>query len=241
MSRGALKLAVVAVIGIFFGIFLTAAVMAFLPNDGTAPSVYDDFRWSSISDGFWHVNADGGSAAIVNGILTMSGAQLEMDHLMQTDPNKTVMVAKVRGVQFYKFAIGVGTYHGGTVSLEFDNDGFRCGRGTDSGWQVDDMKLWTKPPMNKWFILKLSVVNPYPGITKLPAHPKKPVTLTCSVWTPSGKRVAYDQPTNPVPNTRYPGIDEIYMRTWDSHNQYQVDWVYAGPPSGDPTRGFGPD
>jgi hypothetical protein len=236
MNRVALRVIVIGLIGLLLGVFAAAVAFAFVPNPGSAPSVYDDFRWSSISNGFWHVNEDGGQAAIVNGILTMGGAQTELDHMIQTDPNKTVMVAKVRGLSFYKFAVGLGTYHGGTVSLEFDNDGFRCGRGTDNGWMVDDMKLWKTPPTRQWFYLWLSVFNPYPGVTNLPIKPKKPVTLTCAVYDTSGHRIAYDRPMVPPPNTRYPGIDEMYMRTWDVHNRYQVDWVYAGPASGDPLR-----
>lgn len=239
MSRSAMRVIAIGAIGLLLGIFATAAALAFVPNQGSPPSVYDDFRWSSISNGFWHVNEDGGQAAIVDGILTLSGAQVEMDHMIQTDPNKTVIVARVRGEQLYKFALGVGSYHGGTVSLEFDNDGFRCGRGTDTGWTVDDMKLWTKPPTGQWFYLRVSVWNPYPGVTNLPPKPKHPIVLTCSVYDSIGRRIAYDKPLHPPSNMRYPGIDEIYLRTWDYHNRYQVDWVYAGPPSADPTRSFG--
>jgi hypothetical protein len=174
----------------------------------------------------------------VNGILTLQGAQTEMDHMFQTDPNKTVMVAKVRGLSFYKFDIALGSYHGNTVSLEFDNDGFRCGRGTDNGWTVDDMKLWTTPPTGKWFFLKLSIVNPYPNVVNLPIKPAKSVPLTCSVYDAAGHRIAYDKPTEPPTNLRYPGVDQISLRTWDTHNKYQVDWVYAGPEAADPTRSF---
>lgn len=239
MNRTALRVAALVLIGLLLGVFVEAAVFAVVPSAGEPPSVYDDFRWSSISNGFWHVNEDGGYAAIVNGTLTMSGAQTEIDHLLQTDPNKTVIVAKVRGLSLYKFALGLGSYHGGTVSLEFDNDGFRCGRGTDAGWTVDDMKLWKIPPTGKWFYLRVLVENPYPGITKLPPKPKNPVVLTCSVFDSAGRRIAYDRPLNPPSNIRYPGIDEIYLRTWDYNNKYQVNWVYAGPVSGDPTRSFG--
>ncbi len=239
MSRAALRVVVIVLIGLLLGVLVEAAVFAFIPNRGDPPSVYDDFRWSSISNGYWHVNEDGGNAAIVDGILTLSGAQTEMDHLLQTDPNKTVMVAKVRGLSMYKFALGLGSYHGGTVSLEFDNDGFRCGRGTESGWMVDDMKLWKTPPIGKWFYLRVSVFNPYPGVTNLPIKPKKSIVLTCTVYDSSGRRIAYDRPVDPPSNIRYPGIDEVYLRTWDNHNRYQVHWVYAGPVSGDPTRFFG--
>lgn len=236
MSRAVLRVLIIGVIGVLIGVFLTAVAAAFVPNPGSAPSVYDDFRWSSISNGFWHVNEDGGQAAIVDGILTLSGAQAEMDHRIQTDPNRTVIVARVRGLKFFKFALGLGSYHGGTVSLEFDNDGFRCGRGTDNGWQVDDMKLWKTPPTGTWYYLKVAVWNPYPGVTTLPIKPKKAVVLTCSVYDTSGHRVAFNRPRKPPTNIRYPGIDEIYLRTWDTHNRYEVDWVYAGPESGDPTR-----
>jgi hypothetical protein len=58
------------------------------------------------------------------------------------------------------------------------------------------------------------------------------------VYDAKGNLVTRDQARKPPSNARYPGVDEIYLRTWDSHNKYQVDWVYAGPPSGDPTRAF---
>jgi hypothetical protein len=238
MSRDVLRWLAIGIIGVLLGAFATTAVAAFVPNRGSPPSLYDDFRWSSISNGFWHVNVDGGTAAIVDGILTLEGAQAELDHRIQTDPNKTVIVARVRGLSFYKFALGLGSTAGGTVSLEFDNDGFRCGRGTDSGWTVDDMKLWTTPPKGQWFYLKVSVWNPYPGVVTLPIKPKRHVVLTCSVYDGSGHRIAFDRPTKPPSNMRYPGIDEAYLRTWDADNRYQVDWVYAGPVSGDPTRSF---
>jgi hypothetical protein len=152
----------VALIALFVGIAVHAAYAAFLPAPGSSPSIYDDFNWSSISNGYWHVNVDGGTAEIRDGILTISGHQTELDRRIQTDPNHTVMVAKVRGLSFFKFGMGLGSYHGGTVSLEFDNDGFRCGRGTDNGWMVDDMKIWTTPPTDQWFYLKVSITNPYP-------------------------------------------------------------------------------
>jgi hypothetical protein len=41
-------------------------------------------------------------------------------------------------------------------------------------------------------------------------------------------------PKTPPPNAHYVSFDEVFMRTWDSPNEYQVDWFYAGPPSGNP-------
>jgi hypothetical protein len=48
--------------------------------------------------------------------------------------------------------------------------------------------------------------------------------------------IARSVPTDPPPNTNYAALDEAFMRTWDSGNKYQIDWVYAGPASGDPLR-----
>lgn len=238
MSRATLRVVIIGLIGVLLGVFAAAVAFAFVPGPGNAPSVYDDFRWSSISNGFWHVNEDGGQATIVNGIMTLAGAETEVDHAFQTDPYRTVMVAKVRGLSFYKFDIALGSYHGNTVSLEFDNDGFRCGRGTDNGWTVDDMKLWKTPPTGKWFYLKLSLVNPYPNVVNLPTKPAKSVPVTCTVYDASGHQVAHDVAIHPPSNLRYPGVDQMSMRTWDNNNKYQVDWVYAGPVAGDPTRSF---
>lgn len=241
MSRSLLQGISVALIFLFIGVASAAAVLAYLPEGGSPPAVFDDFKWSSTANGFWHVNPVGGSAAIEHSLLTLSGGSVELDRRLQTDPNETVVLAKVRGLHFHKFGVGLGAYHAGTLALEYDDDGVKCGRGTDYGWQVDIMKPWTTPPVNQWMYLKLAVTNPYPNPKDLQRVEKlgdvrklKPVTMTCSMYDASGHLLASSTPKDPLPNAHYVALDEVYMRTWDRGNRYQVDWVYAGPPSGSP-------
>lgn len=235
-----LQIVIIAVIFLFVGVASASAFFEILPDPGSGPSIYDDFNWSSTANGYWHQNAYGATARIADSILTLSGHMIELDRRVQTDPNETVIVAKVRGISFHKFSLGIGVYHAGTVGLEFDNDGVKCGRGTDNGWQVDVMKAWTKPPVNQWFYLAVDVINPYPNPATIPQDSTtlKPITLRCSIWNSAGRLVSTDVASNPVPNTHYIALDEAYMRTWDSGNDYQVDWFYAGPPSGNPARLF---
>lgn len=235
-----LPIVIIAIIFLFVGVASASAFFAFLPDPGSSPSIYDDFNWSSTANGYWHQNAYGATARIENSLLTLTGDSIELDRRVQTDPYETVIIAKVRGIQFHKFSLGIGIYHAGTVGLEFDNDGVKCGRGTDQGWQIDIMKAWTKPPVNQWFYVAVDVKNPYPNPATMPQNETdiKPVTLRCSMWDSAGHLVATDIASNPVPNTHYVALDEAYMRTWDSGNLYQIDWFYAGPPSGNPGRRF---
>ena len=237
MRRPLVQSAVVGLIALFLGVAGTAAVLAYIPDPGSTPSIYDDFNWSSIGNGFWHVNAIGAGAEIKNGLLTLSGHSVELDHRLQTDPAVTVAAAKVRGLTFHRFGLGLGVYHSGTVALEFDNEGLKCGRGTDFGWRVDVMKSWTTPPIGQWFILKVKVTNPYPteaeqkAVAHLDAARLKPVTVQCSVYDSAGHLISTLTPTDPEPNAHYNALDEAYLRTWDSGNKYQLDWFYAGPPT----------
>lgn len=238
MTRPVLQAVVLAAIFLFLGVAVAMAGMWAVPTPGSAPSIYDDFKWSSTANGFWHVNAQGATARIENSILTLKGGTVELDRRVQTDPYETVVVAKVRGKAFHRFAIGLGVYHAGTVGLEFDNEGAKCGRGTDFGWQVDVMKPWVAPPVGQWFYLALDMVNPYPT-SNPPSNPNvkpKPMILTCSLYDASGHLLASVTPLDPPPNTHYVGLDEAYIRTWDTGNNYQVDWFYAGPPSGNPAQ-----
>lgn len=239
-----LRVAVLTLIFFFLGIASAAAVFVYLPDPGSAPAVYDDFKWSSTANGFWHVNAIGARAEIKHSLLTLSGHSIELDHRLQTDPNQTVVAAKVRGLHFHKFGIGIGVYHAGTVGLEFDDDGAKCGRGTDFGWRIDFIKAWTTPPVNQWMYVEVAVTNPYPNPKDLQRaekldNPKKlkPITLTCSIYDANGNLIASSSPKDPPANTHYVGLDEVFMRTWDSGNDYQVDWFYAGPASGLPAMG----
>jgi hypothetical protein len=240
MNRYSLRWIVVSVIFLLLGAAVGAAIFFAIPASGSAPSIYDDFNWSSTANGFWHVNPVGATDRIKNGTLTLSGHSIELDRRLQTDPNSTVAVARVRGLSFDKFALGLGVYHSGTISLEFDSDGVKCGRGTDHGWQIDILKPWTTPPVSKWFYVGIKVVNPYPDpkvlakLGDIDPDKLKPVTLTCALWDSSGHLIASDTPTDPKPNTHYAALDEAYVRTWDSKNKYQIDWLYAGPPSGIP-------
>ncbi len=234
-----LQILVIGLIFLFVGVASAAAYFELLPVPGSAPSIYDDFAWNSTANGFWHVNAYGAKAEIKHSILTLKGDSIELDRRVQTDPFETVVMARVRGVAFHKFALGLGLYHAGTISLEFDNDGVKCGRGTDFGWRIDIMKKWAPPPAGAWFYLGVDVVNPYPDPRKTPKDYSlaKPVKLRCSIWDTNGRLVATDLVKTPPPNAHYVGLDEAYMRTWDSDNTYQIDWIYAGPPSGNPAKG----
>jgi hypothetical protein len=170
-------------------------------------------------------------------MLTLSGDSIELDRRMQTDPNATVVMARVSAAHFHKFGLGIGVYHAGTLGMEFDDDGIKCGRGTDRGWRVDFVKGWKVPPVGRWFYLKIVVVNPYPNPTSYAAAPSnklKPVTLTCSAYDAQGRLIGQITPRDPVPNAHYIALDEVFVRTWDSRNDYQVDWFYAGPPAGVP-------
>jgi hypothetical protein len=229
---------VLGLVTLFLGIAAASLVMFYLPDPGSAPSIYDDFNWSSTSNGFWHVNPFGGHAIIKDGTLTLRGDTIELDRRIQTDPVKTAVVMKVRGLSFRRFSFGLGVYHAGTMGVEFDDDGMKCGRGTNYGFQIDIMKAWTKPPVGRWFYLTVSVVNPYPPPKPIPANDDnlKPAIIRCSMFDSSGKLLVTDVASNPPPNTHYVGLDEAYMRTWDTNNAYQIDWMYAGPTSGIPDR-----
>jgi hypothetical protein len=244
MSRPLLQTLVVALIALMIGVAGTAAVLAAIPDSGSPPSIYDDFNWNSTANGFWHVNTDGASAHIDHGLLTLGGHTIELDRRVQTDPYVSYMTMRIRAKHFYKFGFGLGVYHSGTIGIEFDNDGVKCGRGTDHGYKTDVFSTWTPDtaPVNQWFYLRLKVVDPYPNptpaelarLSNLDASQLKPVTETCYLYDSSGRLVAEDVAKNPPPNTHYVGLDEAYMRTWDSGNEYQIDWVYVGSDTGDP-------
>src|SRR5437764_10959958 len=125
MGRPLLQGAVIALIFFFLGVAGWAGAMALVPNAGSTPSIFDDFNFSSTSNGYWHVDSIGSTAAIRDGLMTVSGHSIELDHRLQTDPHQTVVVAKIRGLGWDKFAIGLGLYHSGTVSVEFDSDGIK--------------------------------------------------------------------------------------------------------------------
>ena len=242
MSRPVLRAIVLGLVFFFVGVSAAAIALAAIPDPGSAPSIYDDFNWSSTSNGFWHVNPIGATAEIRDSMLTVKGHSIELDRRLQTDPYQTVVLAKVRGLHFHKFDIGIGAYHAGTVGLEFDDDGVKCGRGTDFGWKINSMKPWHHPPTGQWFYLKISVTNPYPtteAYNRAESEAEKGkklklVTLTCSMYDAGGRLVTSMTPRVPPPNAHYVGLDETFIRTWDSGNDYQVDWFYAGPPSGIP-------
>lgn len=242
MSRLLLKSIAIALIFLFVGVAGAAAVFEWVPDPGSAPSIFDDFNWNSTANGFWHVNDQGTHLDVSHSMLTLTGNSVELDHRVQTDPYATTIVAKVRGISFDKFGIGLGVYHAGTIGMEFDNDGVKCGRGTsDQGWQVDIMKPWTNPPVNQWYYLRMDVLNPYPTLTntqlgKISTAQLKPVTIHCMVFNAARHLVAYDTPTNPAPNAHYVALDEALIHTWDSGNKYQVDWIYSGPLSGIPVK-----
>jgi hypothetical protein len=238
MGRTAVRIAVLGAIFLLLGVASAAAVFAFVPNPGSPPSIFDDFNYASTSSGFWHVNAIGGKAIIKDGLLTLSGHSVELDHRLQTDPYRTVAVAKVRGRGWDKFALGLGVYHSGTMGVEFDNDGAKCGWPTDHGWKIDYLKGWKTPPTRQWFYLVISVTNPFPNVPDLTPEMelKHPVTIICSLYDGSGRQLARVHPVDPPPNAHYASLDEAFVRTWDSHNRYEVDWIYAGPPSGSPIK-----
>jgi hypothetical protein len=243
MASTLLRMAVIALIFLFLGVAGAAAMLAYIPESGSPPSIYDDFAWNSTANGFWHVNAIGATDTVKNSLLTLKGASIELDRRIQTDPAETIVIARVRGHAFQKFGLGIGLYHAGTVGLEFDADGFKCGRGTDHGWRVDIVKPWSSAPIDKWYYLELSVKNPYPNYTpeqlgKLNEDKLKPVTVRCTAWDAAGHLVGTDVASDPKPNAHYVSFDEAFLRTWDAGNDYQVDWFYAGPPSGNPARAF---
>ncbi|HLJ68735.1 MAG TPA: hypothetical protein VKX16_15380 [Chloroflexota bacterium] len=240
MNRRVLQIGVFSLIALCIGIAGTAAVFAFIPDSGSPPAIFDDFNWSSISNGYWHVNPIGATAVIKSGLLTLSGHSVELDRRLQTDPKETVVAARVRALSFNKFGLGIGVYHSGTVGMEFDADGIKCGRGTDHGYQVDFLKGWKTPPVGQWFYLEVTVVNPYPNpkvlqqLGDISSDKLKKVKVICAAYDSQGHLISRVSPTDPPANSHYVAFDEVFMRTWDSNNRYQVDWFYAGPPSGDP-------
>lgn len=240
MSRSRLRFALVAFLALCLGVAGTATALALIPNAGSPPSIYDDFNWSSTANGYWYLRTYGATARLANSLLTIKGNNAELDKRFQTDPNQTVVSARLRASFFHKMGIGMGSYHSGTIGLEIDSDGIKCGRGTDFGYRVNPVVSWVKQPTGRWFYVRISVVNPYPTIeaqraaANLPPEKLKRPTIRCSAWDAGGKLLGTVAANNPVPNTNYASIDEAYIRTWDSFNNYQVDWVYAGPPSGDP-------
>jgi len=235
VARSIAQGTVIALIFLFVGVAGAAAFFGYLPNPGSPPSVYDDFRFSTPSNGFWHVNADGAAAKVTGSLITLHGAQIELDHRLQTDPHSTVVVARVRGWSFQKFALGIGGYHSSSVSVELDSDGVKCVRATDNGTKVDFMRVWKKPPAGQWLYLALVVQNPYPHPPKhLDVATEKGINLTCALYGSRGVLTSADRPTDPPASVHYPGIDEVYFRTWDTHNDYQLDWIYAGPSQGIP-------
>jgi hypothetical protein len=245
ISRRFLQGLVLASIGLCIGVAGTAAVLAYIPDAGSPPSIFDDFNWSSTANGFWHVNPVGGDAIIKNGLLTLSGHSVELDKRVQTDPLVTVASIRVRAIHFGKFGFGIGLFHSGTIGMEFDSDGIKCGRGTDFGYRIDFVLTPQALPVpGQWYYLQMSLKNPYPNpaddakASLLPAAKRKKIRFVCSVYNSSGRLLGQDIAVNPPPNTHYAALDEAYMRTWDSGNNYQVDWVYVGSRGGDPLVRF---
>lgn len=236
MARTIARVMIIALIFLFVGVAGAAAVFEYVPNPGSAPAVYDDFRWSSTSNGFWHLNPVGGKAQVANSLLSLSGANIELDHRLQTDPRETILVAKIRGIRFHKFSLGMGLFHSGTIGMELDNDGPKCGRNSATGWAVDYMIVWKKPLVGKWFYLVVDAVNPYGPKSHINPVEEKPATLTCSIYDSTGKLLSLDVARHPPPTMHYAAIDQVFLRTWDSGNNYQIDWLYAGPVSGLPSR-----
>jgi hypothetical protein len=242
MKRGLWRWVAAGIIFLFLGSAIGGAVVWAIPNEGSPPSIFDAFSYSSTSSGYWHVDPIGAQAIIKNGTMTLVGNSIELDHRIQTDPYSTVAVARVRALSFDKLAVGLGLYHSGTISFEFDSDGAKCGRGTDVGWAVDYVKSWVVPPVGQWFYVGIKIKNPYPNpspalLAKLSNEDPslwKPVTITCALWDSAGHILAQTTPTTPRPNTHYASLDEAYLRTWDDKNRYQIDWFYAGPPSAMP-------
>ena len=242
--RAAAQAGVVGLICIFLGIAVGVFTISFAPDPGSTPAIFDDFNFNSTANGFWHVNAIGSHTLIKHSLLTLTGASEELDHRVQTDPKVTIVSLKIRGIRFHKFGVGLGIYHSGTLGMEFDEDGIRCGRGTDHGYQVDVLKLWRVPPVGQWFYLRMAVKNPYPDprvLAKLGnVNPDKlkHVTITCSAYDSTGKLIRTITPVDPPANAHYIALDEAFVRTWDHNNEYQIDWFYAGPPTGDPLNGI---
>jgi hypothetical protein len=240
MARPILRVALIAFVALCLGVAGTAMALTLIPDPGSPPSIYDDFNFSSIGNGYWHTHSYGATARIADGLLTIQGDSMELDKRFQTDPKETVISARLRAGFFHKMGLGIGSYHSGTIGLEIDSDGIKCGRGTDFGYQVDPVVGWTTPPTGKWLYVQMSVINPYPTTAEqvaadnLPPDQLKRPTIRCSAWDATGKLIGTDVATTPPPNTHYVSLDEAYIRTWDSHNNYQIDWIYAGPPSGDP-------
>jgi hypothetical protein len=244
INRRVLQVFVIALIALCLGVAGTAAVLASIPDTGSAPSIFDDFNWSSISNRFWHVNAYGADGIIKGGTLTLKGDSIELDRRVQTDPYRTVVSAKIRALSFDKFGLGLGIYHSGTLGMEVDTDGVKCGRATDHGYQVDVFEPWTRAPVGKWLYLYMDVVNPYPDpkvlekLGNVDFDKLKKVTLHCAVYDAGGHLLSKDTAKDPPPNSHYVALDEAYVRTWDSNNDYQLDWFYAGSPAGDPLNGL---
>jgi hypothetical protein len=236
MGSWALRVLVVGLIFLCLGIAGSAAVFALMPSPGSPPGIFDTFDWDSMSNGYWHASPYGGTASINGSRLTLAGHTVELDRRLQTDPYDTVVAVRVRGLGFDKLGFGISGLHSANVGMEFDSDGIKCGYGSDEGWIVPVLKGWTAPPTRQWFYLVLSVRNPYPTVTSSAATGTKPIGVTCSAYDGRGRLLNSVTATRPPPNAKYPGFDEVYLRTWDSKNRYQVDWLYAGPPSGSPLR-----
>jgi hypothetical protein len=240
MRRAAWRFLAIGFIALSVGVAGAAAVLAYIPDTGSAPSIFDDFNFSSTANGFWHVNADGASDRIARGTLKLSGNSIELDRRLQTDPKETVVVIKVRAHRFQKFGFGLGIYHSGTIGMEFDPDGIKCGRGTDHGYSVDILQSWRHPPVDRWFYLEMTLLNPYPDqkvldrLGDIDPDKLKKVGFTCAAYDQSGRLLNAIAVKSPPPNTHYVALDEAYIRTWDGGNDYQVDWFYAGPPQGNP-------
>src|SRR5947209_17071426 len=90
MNRRPVQWIVIALIFLLLGGAVGAAAAFAIPAAGSAPSIYDDFNWSSTANGFWHVNPVGATAQIKDGTLTLSGHAIELDRRVQTDPHATV-------------------------------------------------------------------------------------------------------------------------------------------------------
>lgn len=234
MARTLIRVVVIAAIFFFVGVASSAAYFAALPGPASTPGFFDEFNDAATTQAFWHVNSYGAKISVHHSALTMKGDTLELDHRIQTDPKQTIIIARVRGIQLHKFALGFGVYHAGAIALEFDNDGVKCGRGTDHGWKIDYLQAFARPPIGTWYYLELGVINPYPNVKHFTPKMKKGLKLVCAIYDSNGRLMARVVPNDPAPTGHYNGLDEAYLRTWDSGNLYQVDWVYAGPPSGNP-------
>jgi hypothetical protein len=218
------------------GVAIAAVAFASVPEAGSAPSIYDEFNWSSIANRYWHLSADGGGASISNGHLRIHGDTVELDRRLQTDPRETVVAVKIRPSQMHRLAFGLGEYRSGSVGLEFDDDGIKCGRQAVQGWRVDFLKAWSKPPLGQWFYLVVKARNPYPRVSNLSVAQTKPISLTCAAYDAHQRLIASVSPSSPPSKVHYAGLDQVYIRTWDSRNDYALDWIYAGPASGSPVK-----